>query len=115
MKKRATIFALLLLIVSPAKAQHQQSLKQNAKRDFPDLQLIRPSIPPQHYNFELRRWEREKLFDMPEVPAIIRATPIRPEGIGDRKPLNNGNFKKRSAPRNRRSGRSHRTRTGDMK
>src|SRR5258705_8867553 len=101
MKKRATIFALLLLIVSPVKAQHQQSSKQNPKRDFPDLQLITPSIPPQHYNFELRRWEREKLFDMPEVPAIIRATPIRPEGIDDRKPLHEGTDKKR-APRNRR-------------
>jgi hypothetical protein len=55
-----TSIVLLPLLASSANAQNQESPKGNMHRDFPEVQLIIPSIPPWHFNFDLDRWERDE-------------------------------------------------------
>jgi hypothetical protein len=58
MKRIGTPLILLLLLVSSVNAQGQESPKGNLHRDFPNAQLIIPSIPPWHFNFDSNRWEQ---------------------------------------------------------
>ncbi len=59
MKRKGASLVLTLLLVAPAGAQDQRAPEGNIKRDFPQVQLIRPTIPPQYYNFALHRWEHQ--------------------------------------------------------
>jgi len=59
MKGKEAGVVLTLLPMTSAMAQDQKAPEGDMTRNFPQAQLIRPTIPPQHYNFELHRWERD--------------------------------------------------------
>jgi len=60
MKKPIALTFFLLLSAFATKAQDGPSPDSKLHRDFPQTQLLRPSDPPWHYNFETRRWERDE-------------------------------------------------------
>jgi hypothetical protein len=68
--KRTVTPLILLLLVSTVNAQDQELQKGNLHRDFPDVQLIRPSIPPWHFNFDLNRWEQDQAMPV-VIPTVI--------------------------------------------
>src|SRR5260370_20877722 len=70
MKTVVAALILLWLFVSSANAQGQQSPREKLHRDFPNVQVIRPSLPPSRFNFESKRWERDYgLTQLEVVPA----------------------------------------------
>jgi hypothetical protein len=58
MNKKAASLVFIFLLISSVTAQDQRTSEANLKRDCPQVELIRPTIPPQYYNFKLHRWER---------------------------------------------------------
>jgi hypothetical protein len=74
--KRIKAGLILILLVFSIKAQGQEPPKGDKKRDFPEMQLIRPSIPPQRYNFELHCWEKDPEWTDP--PVDVTTTKIAP-------------------------------------
>ena len=80
-----TSIVLMSLLASSANAQNQESPKGNMHRDFPKVQLIIPSIPPWHFNFDLDRWERnespQQLLELPlahtDIEPLLLTLPAR--------------------------------------
>ena len=70
MKTIVASLALSLLFVSSANAQDQESPKEKLHRDFPQVQLILPSIPSWRFNFDRNRWERDS---QPQIQEILPA------------------------------------------
>lgn len=62
MNKAAKTLVLTLSFVSLVIAQDQdrERRKTDVHRDFPNVQMILPSIPPWRFNFDTNRWEREQ-------------------------------------------------------
>jgi hypothetical protein len=60
MKTVVTTLILSLLLVSSVNAQDQESPKEKLHRDFPNVQVIRPSFPPWRFNFDSKTWERDE-------------------------------------------------------
>jgi len=58
---KVIMYALLLFLpVLPVSAQDGKKPDSKPDRDFPGLQLMRPSLPPWRYNLETHRWERDR-------------------------------------------------------
>src|ERR1700730_441522 len=77
MKRIVTTLILLLLLLSSISAQDQESTKGNLHRDFPNVQLIKPSIPPWHFNFDLDCWEQDHELPLAEAVPAFTAIHIR--------------------------------------
>jgi hypothetical protein len=70
MNKMLTTLALLLSLGSSVTAQDQESPMTKLHRDFPNAQMILPSIPAWRFNFDTNRWERDQeTAPELEVPA----------------------------------------------
>jgi hypothetical protein len=72
MKGIVSTLILSSLLVSSVHAQDQESPREKLHRDFPNVQLIRPSFPPWRFNFESKTWERdESPAELPEDPIDL--------------------------------------------
>jgi len=69
MKEIVSTLILLSLLASSVNAQDQESPKEKLHRDFPNVQVIRPSLPAWHFNFDSHRWERDPGLQLENVPA----------------------------------------------
>ena len=83
MKKALALTILLLLPAWSVMAQDGQSPDSKLHRDFPGIELMRPSIPPWRYNFDRHRWERDKNSDQ----AVLDVEYLRPDTIITKRPL----------------------------
>ena len=66
MKRFTNALILLLLAVSSVTPQDPETPRDKMHRDFPTVQLIRPSLPAWHFNFDTKQWERDNQID--ELP-----------------------------------------------
>ena len=75
----AATVILVFLFAGLVNAQGQEDPRDKLHRDFPNVQMIRPSSPAWFFNFESKRWERERTWlDLPAGPArIIRPRDLR--------------------------------------
>jgi hypothetical protein len=94
----ATALILLLLPLSSVNAQDQESLEKKLHRAFPKSDLIRPSIPPWHFNFDLHRWEQDD--------DLVAALPVDP--VADLKGLLVSLAEIRALPEHKAKRRRHR-------
>src|SRR5690349_19340346 len=99
MMKGAMTGLFLCMLTS---AIHAQEIpKGDLKPDARDVQLIRPSIPPQRYNPVLRRWERDPVWQGREITTETLV-------LSDVATLHDQLHVKRTGPHHRVRSRHHR-------
>jgi hypothetical protein len=81
---RALFLAVLLLAAGVQTTSDRfppQLRNESLTRDFPDAELVRPTDPPQSFNFETKRWSEwpPARYDVPVVmsPEDIPVIPKR--------------------------------------
>lgn len=67
MKTAIATLALSLTAGLLATAQGQENPGARLHRDFPNVQVIRPSFPPWSFNYDSKRWEREQGLALPAL------------------------------------------------
>ena len=73
-----TTVILLSLFAGSVNAQGQEDPRNKLHRDFPNVQMIRPSSPAWRFNFESKRWERDRgLLELLEPAREIHPRDLR--------------------------------------
>src|SRR5262245_14303343 len=70
---------LLLTMTTSVAAQNLERPGGDLGRDFPGVQMIRPSLPAWRFNFETNQWERAE--SLPVIPDAVVTKVIAKKGI----------------------------------
>ena len=80
------LFLVVLLIAACVETTSDrfptQLSTESLHRDFPDAELVRPTDPPQSFNFETKRWSEwpPARYDVPIV-MVPEHIPVKPKRI----------------------------------